>query len=122
MSLVVAFNGGASGTRAGCYDAQGALLAETQGGATNPIDMGTASCLAVLSALSRDVLSGRTETLVTGVMVAPGAIPVRSNRKSDASTLVTASLKSTLKTTEVALVGLGSSRVIDTSGSFVSIV
>jgi N-acetylmuramic acid 6-phosphate etherase len=73
MSLVVAFDGGASGTRAGCYDAEGALLAETQGGATNPIDVGVASCLVALSALVSDVLSGRTETLGTVVAGISGA-------------------------------------------------
>lgn len=73
MSLVVAFEGGASGTRAGCYDAQGTLLAETQGGATNPIDVGIASCLAVFRGLSRDLLHGRTEELGTVVAGISGA-------------------------------------------------
>ena len=48
--------------------------------------------------------------------------PASASVKSAASTLKTSSLKSTLKTTELAFVGFGSSRVIDTVGALVSIV
>lgn len=73
MSLVVAFNGGASRTRAGCYDAQGDLLAEAEGGPTNPVDVGVASCIAVLSSLGKEVLAMRSDALSTVVAGISGA-------------------------------------------------
>ena len=53
MKRILAFDGGGTRTRAGLYDYDGLLLAEAEGGPSNPVDLGMSGCLASLEELAR---------------------------------------------------------------------
>ncbi len=53
MRHIAAIEGGATHTRAGLYDENGALLAEAEGGPANPTAYGASACAGVLAALTR---------------------------------------------------------------------
>ena len=76
---------------------------------------------AIVSTVTVYVEASESPALPT-TTVALAVTPERAKVKSATSTLETSSLKSTLKVTVLALVGLASSRVIETVGTTLSIV
>lgn len=57
MKHYLAYDGGGTTTRAGLYDAEGHLLAEALGGASNPVALGVNVCLSVLVQVGRDAVA-----------------------------------------------------------------
>lgn len=58
MAKVFAVDGGGSRTRGGLYDSDRTLLAEVEGGPSNPVDIGAFACVQVLSALAQEATQG----------------------------------------------------------------
>ena len=58
MKHYLAFDGGGTATRAGLYDAEGRLLHEARGDASNPMALGLDTCISVLTDVGREALAG----------------------------------------------------------------
>lgn len=67
MSLIVAFDGGTTQTRAGLYTADRELLAEATGPAANPVEYGVGHCVGTLVSLARNVGWGPPGVVVGGI-------------------------------------------------------
>ncbi len=72
MKVMLAIDGGGSRTRAGLYDASGALLAEADGGPANPVDIGVDRCVDLVTSLGNslrgtDDSSIAIDTVVAGI-------------------------------------------------------
>lgn len=67
MMRILAYDGGATATRAGLYDSQRALLAEAIGGPCNPVEYGADHCVATLVSLARKLTSERVGVVVGGI-------------------------------------------------------
>jgi len=69
MSHVLAFDSGATATRAGLYDRTGRLLGEAQGGPSNPAESGVDAGLDIMADLARELLGreGAVDMAAAGV-------------------------------------------------------
>ena len=63
MKHYLAFDGGGTKTRAGLYDAEGRLLREARGGASNPMALGLDRCVSVLTEVGREALADTPATV-----------------------------------------------------------
>jgi len=69
MSHVLAFDCGATATRAGLYDETGQLLGDVRGGPANPAEAGVDACLDIMADLARELLGvdGSADTAAAGI-------------------------------------------------------
>ena len=67
MSKLIAFDGGATTTRAGLYASDGALLAEAVGNACNPVEYGISPCVSTLLALAEDLTDEAIAGIAAGI-------------------------------------------------------
>ena len=65
MRLILAIDGGGTGTRAGLYDERGALLSESEGPPSNPLTHGRSACLDAVEQMGRGLVRSHSPSSLT---------------------------------------------------------